>query len=123
LFFLQKVYRPLTQFYVILNVILKLFENVFVLFDANKMDEKKTGKMRQQIHSQISQSEASLFLGLIQQTHFTSSSRKGLLYVQVNYKLFRYHLQLSLQVKIQVILHVNFTGYKCRNVLISVLFV
>ena len=35
--------------------------------------------MRQQIHSQISQSEASLFLGLIQQNKFTNSSRNGLL--------------------------------------------
>jgi len=31
----------------LLNVILKLFENVFVLFDANKMEEKKWEKMRQ----------------------------------------------------------------------------
>ncbi len=34
--------------------------------------------MRQQIHSQISQSEASLFLGLIQQNKFTNSSRNVL---------------------------------------------
>jgi hypothetical protein len=56
---------------------------------------RNNGKMRQQIHSQNSQSEASLFLGLIQQNKFPNSSQKWTIIRASGLQVLGYHLQVE----------------------------
>jgi hypothetical protein len=72
-------------------------------------------------HSQISQSEAFLSLGLFDKTNFTSSyivPENGLLYVQV---LLRVKLQVDLYINLQSCTSAFKCSYKCSFCLIVIL--
>jgi hypothetical protein len=78
--------------------------------------EKKDGCLCVNTHSQISQSEAFLCLGLFDKTNFTNSSQKGLLicasklqvfvvnFTSEIYKLIYSHLQVHVQVPLSVLI-------------------
>jgi hypothetical protein len=113
-FMYKRFFQPLLQLLGNFKCIKKRFKSLFRKHFCAFWRQKNEEQMRQQTYffffqsSSASQSEAFLFLGLIQQNKFTNSSQNGLLICASKLQVLVVIYKLSLQVNSQLNLQVSF---------------